>query len=312
MRILENTTYDFWGIRKTGFIVSGVLLLMALIALVAPGLEAGVDFKGGTEMVVRVQNPVDLGQTRQALAGVLGDDTEVKLYGSARDLLVRTPQTGDIDEIRTRTTGALASAFPGSNPVVGDSYSISPRFSEDLYRGAFYSVIGGLLVIMLYVLARYDWRYGLGAILTLGHDVIVVLGIFALLNAFTPISFTITQTIIAALLTIVGYSVNDTVVVYDRIRETEGLYRSESFPTLANRAINATLSRTIITGVSTILALVVLLIFGGEELRGFALALLIGILLGTYSSIFVSTPIVVWLRERYPVRTRAVRAAAAR
>ena len=312
MRILQNTNYDFWGIRKTGFIVSGVLLLVALVALVAPGLEAGVDFKGGTEMVIQVRNPVDLGQTRTALAGVLGDDTEVKLYGSARDLLVRTPATGDIDLIRTRTTDALAAAFPGSNPVVGDSYSISPRFSDDLYRSAFYSVIGGLIVIMLYVLARYDWRYGLGAILTLGHDVIVVLGVFALLHAFTPISFTITQTIIAALLTIVGYSVNDTVVVYDRIRETEGLYRSEPFPVLANRAINATLSRTIITGVSTLIALVVLLIFGGEELRGFALALLIGIVLGTYSSIFVSTPIVVLLRERFPVRTRAVRAAAAR
>src|SRR5690606_28655845 len=115
--------------------------------------------------------------------------------------------------------------------VIEDSYTIGARFADDLYRGAFYSILGGLAVIMLYVLGRYDWRYGLGAILTLGHDVIVVLGIFALLNAFTPISFTITQTIIAALLTIVGYSVNDTVVVYDRIRETEGIYRSESFPT---------------------------------------------------------------------------------
>ncbi len=308
MRILENTTYDFWGIRNVGFIVSGVLLLGALIAFFAPGLEAGVDFKGGTEMVVRSQTPLDLGQTRQALAGQLGNETEAKLYGDPRTLLVRTPTTGDIEAIKAQTIQTLASTFPGANPTIEDSYSISARFSDDLYRGAFYSVLGGLAVIMLYVLARYDWRYGLGAILTLGHDVIVVLGIFALLNAFTPISFTITQTIVAALLTIVGYSVNDTVVVYDRIRETEGLYRNESFPTVANRAINATLSRTIITGVSTLIALVVLLFFGGEELRGFALALLIGIVLGTYSSIFVSTPIVVLLRERFPVRTRAARA----
>ena len=310
MRILQNTTYDFWGIRKTGFIVSGVLLGLALVMLITPGLQAGVDFKGGTEMVVRTATPVDLTEVRQVLTPALGEDTEVKLYGSSRDLLVRTPETGDIAQISARTTETLASSFAGSNPTIGDSYSISPRFSGDLYRGAFYSVLGGLLVVMLYVLARYDWRYGLGAILTMAHDVVVVLGIFALLNAVTPISFTITQTIIAALLTIVGYSVNDTVVVFDRIRETEGLYRTESFEKLANRAINATLSRTIITGVSTVIALVVLLIFGGEELRGFALALLIGIVLGTYSSIFVSTPIVVLLRQRFPVRKRAAVAAA--
>ena len=310
MRILQNTTYDFWGIRKTGFIVSGVLLGLALVMLITPGLQAGVDFKGGTEMVVRTATPVDLTEVRQVLTPALGEDTEVKLYGSSRDLLVRTPETGDIAQISARTTETLASSFAGSNPTIGDSYSISPRFSGDLYRGAFYSVLGGLLVVMLYVLARYDWRYGLGAILTMAHDVVVVLGIFALLNAVTPISFTITQTIIAALLTIVGYSVNDTVVVFDRIRETEGLYRTESFEKLANRAINATLSRTIITGVSTVIALVVLLIFGGEELRGFALALLIGIVLGTYSSIFVSTPIVVLLRQRFPVRKRAAVSAA--
>ena len=312
MRILQNTNYDFWGIRKTGFIFSGVLLALAVVALIYPGLQAGVDFQGGTEMVVQLQQPVDLGEARQTLATALGEETEVKIYGSDRELLVRTPTTAEIQASRDRTVAALAAAFPGSAPTIGDSYSISPRFAGDLYRSAFYSVIGGLLVILLYVLARYDWRYGVGAVLTLGHDVIVVLGVFAFLNAVTPISFTITQTIIAALLTIVGYSVNDTVVVYDRIRETEGLYRSEPFPVLANRAINATLSRTIITGVSTLIALVVLLVFGGEELRGFALALLIGIVLGTYSSIFVSTPIVVLLRERFPVRTRAVRAAAAR
>lgn len=308
MRILQNTNYDFWGIRKIGFTVSAVLLALAVVALIYPGLQAGVDFQGGTEMVVQLQQPVDLGQARTALSAALGEETEVKVYGSDRELLVRTPATDDIQASRDRTTATLAEAFPGTAPTIGDSYLISPRFAGDLYRGAFYSVIGGLLVIMLYVLARYDWRYGLGAILTLAHDVVVVLGVFAFLNAVTPISFTVTQTIIAALLTIVGYSVNDTVVVYDRIRETQGLYRTDPFDKLANRAINATLSRTVITGVSTLIALVVLLIFGGEELRGFALALLIGIVLGTYSSIFVSTPIVVLLRQRFPVAKRAITA----
>lgn len=308
MRILQNTNYDFWGIRKIGFTVSAVLLALAVVALIYPGLQAGVDFQGGTEMVVQLQQPVDLGSARQALSPVLGEETEVKAYGSDREILIRSAATGDTGTLERQTTAALAAAFPGAAPTVGRTDSIGPRFAGDLYRGAFYSVIGGLLVILLYVLARYDWRYGLGAVLTLAHDVVVVLGVFAFLNAVTPISFTVTQTIIAALLTIVGYSVNDTVVVYDRIRETQGLYRTDPFDKLANRAINATLSRTVITGVSTLIALVVLLIFGGEELRGFALALLIGIVLGTYSSIFVSTPIVVLLRQRFPVAKRAITA----
>jgi len=306
MRILENTNYDFWAVRRTGFAVSIALLVVAVIAMIYPGLRAGVDFRGGTELVFLTSTPIDLGTARQALRPVLGDETEIKTYGSDREILVRTPLTGDTEEIIQRASEALVAAFPEARPEVGGGYSVSARFSDDLKRGAFYAVIGGLIVILLYVLARYDWRYGVGAVLTLGHDVVVILGVFAILNAFTPMSFTITQTIIAAMLTIVGYSVNDTVVVYDRIRETQGLYRGEPFSVTMNRAINATLSRTIMTGVSVLLVLVVLLFFGGEELRSFALALLLGILLGTYSSIFVSAPVVALLRERFPVARRAV------
>ena len=308
MRLFENASFDFWGNRKIGFVLSGILLVVAFIGLFYPGLKAGIDFAGGTELVVELAQPVDLEQARQALLPTLGPDTEVKLYGNPREILVRTGTTGDIQTINDKTTTTLAAAFPASNPTIGDSYSISPRFAGDLYRGAIYSVIGGLLVILLYVLARYDWRYGVAAVLMLGHDVLVILGLFAILNAFTPLTFTITQTIIAALLTIVGYSVNDTVIVFDRIRETLGLYRTETFSTVANRAVNATLSRTIVTSGTTLIPLVVLLFLGGEELRGFALALFIGIVLGTYSSIFVAAPLVVLLRDRFPVETRAVRA----
>lgn len=310
MRILENKHYDFWGSRRLGFTFSLALLALAAIALVYPGLRAGVDFRGGTELVYLLDQPIDLGTARDALVPVLGEGTEIKEYGSAREILVRTPATGDMDQIGLRATQALSAAVPEASPRFGSGYTVSPRFSDDLKRGAIYSVIGGLIVILLYVLARYDWRYGVGAVLTLAHDVVVILGIFAVLNAFTPMSFTITQTIIAALLTIVGYSVNDTVVVYDRIRETQALYRAEPFATTANRAINATLSRTIMTGVTTLVVLLVLIVFGGEELRPFSLALFLGIVLGTYSSIFIATPIVVLLRERFPVSRRPALATA--
>ncbi len=309
MRLFENANFDFWGNRKTGFAVSIVLLAVSFVGLIYPGLKAGIDFSGGTEMVVNVQNPINFEEARQALAPTLGAETEVKAYGSDREILIRSAQTGETQALETQTKAALTAAFPGSAPTVVRTDAIGARFAEDLYRGAIYSVIGGLLVILLYILARYDWRYGLGAVLMIGHDVIVILGLFAILNAFTPLTFTITQTIIAALLTIVGYSVNDTVIVFDRIRETLGLYRMDDFSSVANRAINATLSRTIITSGTTLIPLIVLLFVGGEELRGFSLALTIGILLGTYSSIFVAAPIVVILRDKFPVAKKAVRAA---
>lgn len=312
MRILENTSYDFWGNRNKGFLFSGILLAIAVVAILYPGLQAGVDFRGGTELVFVTQTPIDLAQARASLQPVLGEETEIKTYGSPREVLVRTPLSGDTEAITERARAALVSAFPEARPEVGSGYSVSPRFSDDLKRGAFYSVIGGLIVILLYIFARYDWRYAVGAVATLGHDVVVILGVFAILNAFTPLSFTITQTIIAALLTIVGYSVNDTVVVYDRIRETQALYRAEPFASTANRAINATLSRTIVTGISVLIVLLVLLVFGGEELRSFSLALFLGIVLGTYSSVFVATPIVVWLRERFPIGRQRPAVATAR
>lgn len=306
MRAFENTTYDFWSARRTGLLVSGVAIVLSLVAIIWPGLEAGVDFRGGTEIVFLTETPVNLGQARQALTPILGEGTEIKTYGSPREILVRTSFTGeDTDVVEQQTTAAFASAFPDARPRIGRIDTIGPRFADDLKRGAYLAVIGGLIVILLYVLARYDWRYGVGAVATLAHDVIVILGIFAILHAFSPMAFTITQAIIAALLTTVGYSVNDTVVIYDRIRETQALYRAEPFHQTANRAVNQTLSRTIMTGVTTLLVLVVLLIFGGQELRSFALALVLGVVIGTYSSIFVAMPIVVWLRERYPVGRRA-------
>lgn len=312
MRILENTDYDFWGARRKGFLFSGVLLAIAVVAMIYPGLVAGVDFQGGTEMVFQLEQPVDLGDARAALVPALGEGTEIKEYGSDREILVRTAVTGDADVIESQSVEALSAAFPGASPRLGRIDTVGPRFADDLKLGAIYSVIGGLIVILLYILARYDWRYGVGAVATLAHDVVVILGVFAILNAFTPLSFTITQTIIAALLTIVGYSVNDTVVVYDRIRETQALHRAEPFYKTANRAINDTLSRTIVTGISTLVVLVVLLFFGGEELRSFALALFLGIVLGTYSSVFIASPIVVMLRERFPVSRRSASLAASR
>ncbi|HMB92238.1 MAG TPA: protein translocase subunit SecF, partial [Rhodothermales bacterium] len=165
-------------------------------------------------------------------------------------------------------------------------------------EGAIYAVLGSLLVIFIYILLRFEWRFGVGAVAALFHDVTITLGLFALLHNIMPFSLQIDQAIIAAFLTIVGYSLNDTVVVFDRVREFTNLFKTEAYGTVVNRSINTTLSRTIITSGTTLLVVVTLFIFGGEVLKGFAFALIIGVIIGTYSSVFVASPIVVELQKR--------------
>ena len=311
MRILENTHVDFVAKRKLGFTISSIALVVAIIALIYPGLEAGIDFRGGTEFVVETDTPI----SPEAAAAAVGVGSEVKEYGNANTLLVRTPDAAsdgegvDTEALQTSVSEALRSAAPASNARVSGGVAISPRFADDLQRGALFAVLGSLLVILVYIFIRFDWRYALGAVLCLIHDVIIVLGIFALFHTLTPVTMQLDQSLIAALLTIVGYSINDTVVVYDRIREFANLFKTEPFEQVANRGINSTLSRTILTSGTTLISVGILLVFGGEVLRGFALALMIGIGVGTYSSIFVATPLVVWLRERYTPARAALRAA---
>lgn len=300
MRIFENTEFDFWGKRRLGMMISGTLIAIALISLVYPGLEAGIDFRGGTEIVVETETAIPATDARGTLDAVLGVGTEVKQYGEPTQLLVRTTYNADEDgQVSELVTSTLAETFAGSNPTVLRNDVVGPRFAQDLQRGAMLAVLGSLFVILLYIFIRFDWRFSLGAVAALTHDVLIVLGLFALVHDLTSVTLMIDQTIIAALLTIVGYSINDTVVVFDRVREFAQLFKTEKFEVVANRAINSTLSRTMLTSVTTILVVFVLFLFGGEVLRGFSLSLILGIMIGTYSSIFVATPIVVLLRQKY-------------
>jgi preprotein translocase SecF subunit len=306
MRIFENASFNFLGSLKKSYVISGVLLLISLVSLFYPGLEFGIDFKGGTEFVVQNTQPVGATEARGALREVLGDGTEVKEYGDANTLLVRTATGGNPEELETGVLSALSAAFPEAGSQIVRIDSVGPRIASDLKSKAFLLVFGALFVILLYIFVRFDWRYAVSAVLCLAHDVFIVLGLFALLHNVTPFSLQIDQTIIAALLTIVGYSINDTVVVYDRIREYATIFKTEPFAIVANRAINTTLSRTLLTSGTTLLTVFVLFLFGGEVLRGFALALLVGIGVGTYSSIFVASPLVVRIREKYAPARRAI------
>lgn len=299
MRIFENTDYRFISKRKVAYVVSGVMLLLSLFALVTRGLETGIDFQGGTEFVIETGEALPIPGVRDALTSAFGVQPEVKTYDNDQTLLIRTTSGGDdIDVIQQSAVNAVSGAFPQANVQVIKIDSVGPRFAEDLKRGAFYAVIASLFVIFLYVWLRFEWQFSLGAVAALAHDVTITLGIFALFHHLLPFSLQIDQAIIAALLTIVGYSLNDTVVVFDRIREYTNLFKTEPYADVVDRSINSTLSRTLVTSGTTLIVVLTLFIFGGEVLRGFAFALLVGIAIGTYSSIFVASPILVELKQR--------------
>ena len=280
-----------------------MLILIRIASLFIHGLELGIDFKGGMEFVVETDQPLPTTEVRSLLADAFGQAPEVKAFGD-NGLLVRTLPEGDTNQKQQVIIESIQSAFPDANPRIVKTDTVGPRFAEDLKRGAIYSVFGSLLVIFVYILIRFEWRFGVGAVAALFHDVTITLGTFSIFHGILPFSLQIDQTIIAAFLTIVGYSLNDTVVIFDRIREYTNLFKTESYDKVVNRSINNTLSRTIITSGTTLLVVVTLFIFGGEVLRGFAFALIVGIVIGTYSSIFVASPIVVELRERMPQKRR--------
>jgi preprotein translocase subunit SecF len=306
MRIFENINFPFVKYRKTAYLFSGTLMLLSIVSLITRGLELGIDFTGGMEFVVSGASAPGATAVREALTPVLGSEPEVKTFGEG-DLLIRVAAEGEIAEVQQRIVETIRQRFPGTQPEILQTDVVGPRFAEDLKQAALYSVLGAILVIFVYILIRFEWRFGLGAVVALFHDILITLGLFSFLHGWLPFSLAIDQTIIAAFLTIAGYSVNDTVIVFDRIREYTTIFKTTPFEEVINRSINATLSRTIITSGSTLLVVLILFIFGGEVLRGFTFALLVGIGIGTYSSIFVASPIVIELK-----RARQQRLAVAR
>jgi preprotein translocase SecF subunit len=300
MRLFENADYTLIPNRRIGYIISGTLLTLSILSLLVRGLALGIDFRGGFEFVVGNTQDLNTVDVRSALTGPLGSQPEVKTFGDT-GLLIRASvmeEETNTTEVQNLILSTIRSEFPDANPVIEKTSVVGPRFAEDLKQGAIYAVFGALLVIFLYILVRFEWRYSIGAVAALVHDVTVTLGIFSILAGVVPFSLQIDQGIIAAFLTIVGYSLNDTVVVFDRVREYVNLFKTEAFPVIVNKSINATLSRTVVTSVTTLIVVTILFIFGSEVLRGFSFALIIGVIIGTYSSVFVASPTVVELNRR--------------
>ena len=314
--LLQDLSIDFLGKRKIAFIVSALLISGGVALISINGLNLGVDFKGGRSYVVTFSEPVAASEMKSELTRAFeGNGTEVKTFGGSNIIKVTTSYLVD-DESDSSDVKVERALINGLTNITGKEYErddskvnnstfaisssekVGASIADDIKNASMESVALSLVVIFLYIVIRFRrWQFGLGAIIALFHDTLAVLSCYAIAEAL-GFSFEIDQVFIAAILTVIGYSINDTVIVFDRIRETLGLKTSSDIEKTVNTAINNTLSRTMITSLTTLLVITVLLLFGGEVLRGFSFSLFVGIIIGTYSSIFIASPIVVDLQKR--------------
>jgi len=305
----KNLNIDFVSKRRRNYYISIAIIAVGLVSFLVNGFQLGVDFKGGRTYVVQFDNDVNTQDLIEAAKTTLGGEApQITTYGASNQVKLTTAyrvndKTDEADsEIATLVYNAMApfyknkpasyNAFMKNN--VMSSQKVGPTIADDITRGAYLATIFALIGIFLYIAFRFKkWQFGVAAVVTVLHDTLILLTIFSVLYKFMPFGMEINQPFIAALLTVIGYSINDTVVVFDRIREYLGIYTKRPFLQTVNDAINSTLSRTIITSLTTLFVVLILFIFGGEAIRGFSFALLIGILVGTYSSIFIATPLVI-------------------
>lgn len=304
--LFKDSKFDFITGRKKFYILSSVIILAGIISAFTQGFSLGVDFSGGRSYFVAFDKPVDVEDARGILVDTFGSPVEVKTFGSSNQVKVTTAYLINDNTLAAdeKVNVKLTEGLKKINPVyeIKDSQKVGPTMADDIKTSAIYAVGFSILVIFLYILIRFKkMAFGFAAILALVHDVLVLLAIFTIFNGWLPFSLDIDQAFVAAILTVMGYSINDTVVVFDRVREYIGQHHSkdENLPTVINNALNSTLSRTVITGICTMAVLLIIFIFGGEILRGFSFAMLIGVIFGTYSSLFVATPFVVeFIKEK--------------
>ncbi|MGM9747986.1 MAG: protein translocase subunit SecF, partial [Candidatus Cryptobacteroides sp.] len=318
---LQNTKVDFLGKRKITYILSGCLILISLLSIFIKGFTYGVDFTGGRTFVVRFDQPVEAEEVRGKVIdafnaaaaldeSVSNSAAEVKQFGGESQMKITTTykveqESTDVDaEVEQIlydavkdffkediTLADFTSTLDNPNGVIS-SDKVGPTIANDMKRDAIIAVIIALFVIFAYIAFRFKgWTWGLGGVVSLAHTAIIVIGFFSLFSGILPFSLDVDQTFIAAVLTIIGYAINDNVVIFDRIREYKGLHPKADFKVNVNEALNSTLSRTMNTSLTTLITMLAIAIFGGEVIRGLAVALIVGIVIGTYASIFIGTPI---------------------
>ena len=319
--LFRNINIDFLRKRKFAYVVSGLIILGGLTSLFTTGLDEGIDFVGGRTYQVRFAQDVNTEEVKDAVH-VVFESAEVKTIGSANQLKISTKyrvndNSAEADEdVQSKLFESLKPFLPdgityaefvdgSGNKKIGKMYSgkVSPTIADDIKKSSVWAILGSLLVVFLYILLRFKkWQFSLGAVAAVFHDVLIVLGIYSITWRFMPFSMEIDQSFIAAILTVIGYSLNDTVVVFDRIREFLNEHTSWEFDRTVNKALNSTLSRTLNTSLTTLVVLLSMFIFGADSLRDLLFALIVGVLVGTYSSVFIATPImrdtINWLEKK--------------
>jgi preprotein translocase subunit SecF len=372
MRLFENINIDFMGKRSLFFILSGVIILLGMLNILIRGLAFGIDFKGGSEIALQFEKPIDISYVRAEVDKIGLGEIEVKTFGGSSGVLIRSEfqelPSSVLPRVKTRIETIISENFPGaqkqatsftnnsityefadsaqatiiSNKLFESGFEtakvsevpsnkgiivrlgisdwvkdnltekfkdnrfevqkedkVGPKVGQELKRDAVIAIVLALIVILIYITFRFKFSFAIGGVIALFHDVLITLSLFSILYGVIPgLNLEISLTVVAAFLTLIGYSMNDTVVVFDRVREHLKIHKTIPLEENINRAINNTFSRTIITGLSTMFMIIVLIIFGGEVLRGFAFALFVGMITGTYSSIFVASAFVLEYANR--------------
>ena len=304
--IPDDTKIPFMRLSRFGFFVSGLLCLAAVLLFIFVGLNYGVDFKGGTVITVRTTQDANLKDMRVKIDALGFGGAELQEFGGPKDVMIRLPVVAGDAKAQDAAYEKVKQVL-GSDVEFRSKETVGPKVSSELEQQGIIAVVTAILGILFYVWFRFEWQFAMGAVLSLLHDVLITIGLFCLLR----IEFNLQ--IIAAILTIVGYSLNDTVVVFDRIREYLRKYKSMPLADLIDFSLNSVLPRTILTSVTTMLALIALYLFGGEVLRGFTFTMIWGVIIGTYSSIFIASPVLILLgtvRENVKATARAAAAAA--
>jgi preprotein translocase subunit SecF len=284
MQMFKNPTHiNFMGRRQLALVFSGVLILIALASIVGRGMNFGIDFTGGTLVEVGYAEPVDLVNVRSALAADGFGDATVQHFGTSRDVLVRLAPRDDMESAVLSDRAFRAMKDLDSNADLRRVEFVGPQVGDELTEDGGMAMLYALVGILIYVGLRFEYRFALGAVIALVHDVIITIGVFALFQVEFDLP------VLAAVLAVIGYSLNDTIVVFDRIRENFRKMRKDDSEGIINSSLNQTLARTLMTSITTLLVLTALFVFGGEIIHGFALALIIGVVIGTYSSIYVAS-----------------------
>ena len=292
MRFFKKTNIEFIENRKLFYLISASILIIGTVATLLKGITFGIDFTGGTELILKFDHAVEASSVRSAIDATGLAGAEIKTYGEANQVLLRVKQTDNasLDKMKS----SLTTAISNNKYEILKEDKIGPKIGKELKTDALYAVFFSLIAILIYLAFRFEFVYAMGAVVGLFHDLLLVFGMCILFDGIHPwLNLEFSQTLIASFLTLLGFSVNDTVIIFDRIRENKKIHKTANLISVMNRSINETLSRTIITSGTVLLTVIVLFLFGGEVNRSFAFSFMIGVITGTYSSIFVSSAFIV-------------------